>query len=73
MYKADGMGGIFVLERSAAFARAFVKWLAVAAVTGLIGGLVGSAFYLSVAKATELRGEIPWLLYLLPLAGVAIA
>ena len=70
MYKADGMGGIFVLERSAAFARAFVKWLAV---TGLIGGLVGSAFYLSVAKATELRGEIPWLLYLLPLAGVAIA
>ena len=62
-----------MLERSAAFARAFVKWLAVAAVTGLIGGLVGSAFYLSVAKATELRGEIPWLLYLLPLAGVAIA
>lgn len=62
-----------MLERSAAFARAFVKWLAVAAVTGAAGGLVGSAFYLSVAKATELRDGAPYLLYFLPLAGLAIA
>lgn len=62
-----------MLKSCAAFARAFVKWLAVAAVTGLIGGLVGTAFYLSVAGATELRQAHPWLLYVLPAAGVLIA
>lgn len=62
-----------MLKSGAAFARAFVKWLAVAAVTGLAGGLVGAAFYLSVAEATELRERFPWLLYLLPAAGVLIA
>lgn len=58
---------------AAAFARAFAKWLAVAAVTGVICGLVGSAFYASVMSATQLRGEYPWLLWLLPAAGAAIA
>lgn len=62
-----------MLKSGAAFARAFVKWLAVAAVTGLLGGAVGAAFYLSVAEATELREGHPWLLYLLPVAGVLIA
>lgn len=55
------------------FARAFLKWLAVAAATGVICGLVGSAFYLAVMSATTLRGENPWLLWLLPVAGAAIA
>lgn len=55
------------------FARAFLKWLAVAAATGVICGLVGSAFYLAVVSATTLRGENPWLLWLLPVAGAAIA
>ena len=56
-----------------AFLRAFVKWLGVAAVTGAVCGLVGSAFYVSVASATELRAQHGWLIYLLPLAGAAIA
>ena len=55
------------------FARAFLKWLAVAAATGVICGLVGSAFYLAVMSATTLRGANPWLLWLLPVAGAAIA
>lgn len=55
------------------FVRAFCKWLAVAAVTGLVCGLVGSAFYASVASATNLRTLHPWLLWLLPVAGVGIA
>ena len=53
--------------------RAFCKWLAVAAVMGLVCGLVGSAFYASVASATNLRALHPWLLWLLPVAGVGIA
>lgn len=55
------------------FARAFFKWLAIAAATGVICGLVGSAFYLAVASATVLRGANPWLIWLLPAAGAAIA
>ena len=58
---------------AAAFARAFLKWLAFAAVTGAVCGLVGSAFYGSVALATALRSEHAWLLWLLPFAGVGIA
>ena len=48
------------------------KWLAVAAITGVVCGALGSAFHIGVEYATELRGEHGWLLYLLPLAGLAI-
>ena len=58
---------------ASAFVRAFFKWLAVAAVTGVICGLVGSAFYAAVASATNLRAAHPWLLWLLPVAGAGIA
>lgn len=61
------------LDAAAAFARAFFKWLAIAAVTGAVSGLVGSAFYASVASATALREMHGWLLWLLPAAGAAIA
>lgn len=61
------------LDAAAAFARAFFKWLAIAAVTGAVSGLVGSAFYASVASATALRETHGWLLWLLPAAGAAIA
>ena len=63
----------FPARAALAFVRAFVKWLALAAVTGAAGGLAGSAFYLAVASATELRAASPWLLWLLPAAGAAIA
>ncbi|MCD8035799.1 MAG: chloride channel protein [Clostridiales bacterium] len=50
----------------------FLKWIAIAAVVGVIVGLVGVFFHLSVEKATELRTEFPWLIWLLPFGGVAI-
>ena len=62
-----------MLRAAGEFLRAFVKWLAVAAVTGAAGGLIGSAFYLAVAGATGLREAHGWLLWLLPIAGAAIA
>ena len=55
------------------FLRAFLKWLGVAAVTGCVCGLVGSAFYLAVAEATRLRGANGWLIWLLPAGGALIA
>ena len=40
--------------------------------TGLICGLVGTLFHLSVERVTELRADQPWLLFLLPAAGLLI-
>lgn len=53
--------------------RTFYRWLLVSAVTGLICGLVGTAFNLTVGFATEFRQENPWMVLLLPLGGVLIA
>ena len=52
---------------------AFIKWLIIAGLTGAVGGAVGGVFNLSVAYATGLRQANPWLLWLLPAGGVAIA
>lgn len=54
------------------YARALGKWLLLATAAGVSCGLVGTAFHVAVESVTELRGEFPWLLYLLPLAGLAI-
>ena len=51
---------------------ALTKWLAVAAFVGAICGVVGSVFHMSVQEATVLRGKFPWLLFCLPVAGLAI-
>lgn len=48
------------------------KWLLVSGITGLLCGLIGSAFHIGVEWATGLREMHPWLLYCLPLAGLAI-
>lgn len=51
---------------------AFFKWIIIAGITGLIGGVVGSIFHLSVEFATETRLEYPWIIYLLPFGGLII-
>ena len=54
------------------YARAMAKWIGVAAVTGVLCGVIGSAFHIGVERVTELRAMHPWLLYLLPLLGLPI-
>ena len=54
------------------YTAALGKWLILAAITGEICGFIGSAFHIGVGYATELRGAHPWLLYCLPLAGLAV-
>ena len=49
------------------YLRSFLKWVLIALVTGTAGGLVGSAFHLSVSWAAAFREAHPWLLWLLPL------
>lgn len=53
--------------------RVYLKWLVLALVLGALMGLVGTGFYYSLFYATALRGEYPWLIWLLPVAGLVIA
>ncbi len=48
------------------------KWFGVAAVTGVLCGLVGTAFHIGVEYVTELRSEQAYLLYMLPVIGLLI-
>ena len=50
----------------------FVKWLLYSCLVGVIVGLVAVAFHIGIDMATELRGEHPQVIWLLPLAGPAI-
>lgn len=50
----------------------FVKWIIIAAVVGAFVGIVGIFFHICVEKATEIRVEMPWLIWLLPIGGAAI-
>ncbi len=52
--------------------RAFGKWSLLAIFSGLVCGLVGSAFSHGIAYVTNLRMDNPHTLFLLPLAGLLI-
>ena len=54
------------------FLRAFLRWSLLAILVGAVCGLVGTAFHVCVNFATQWRGELAWLLYLLPVGGVVI-
>lgn len=51
---------------------ALAKWLAVGALIGGIGGVIGSLFHIGVNYATQMRAAHPWILYLLPVLGLII-
>ncbi|MBR3791303.1 MAG: chloride channel protein [Clostridia bacterium] len=50
-----------------------LKWIMISILIGLIGGLVGTAFHISVDAVTEIRQENNWIVYLLPIGGLLIA
>ena len=54
------------------YGKTFVMWLVCATIAGLACGAVGAAFFHLVSWATRTRLANPWLLYLLPVGGVAI-
>ena len=51
----------------------FLKWFGIALLLGGVGGVLGSLFHTLVDIATETREEFGFLLYLLPVGGLAIA
>ena len=55
-----------------AYPAALAKWLAVGALIGGIGGVIGSLFHIGVNYATQMRAAHPWILYLLPALGLII-
>ena len=60
------------LQLAALYVRSIGKWLVLAVAVGLVCGVIGTAFHVGVHEATLLRGEHPWLLWCLPLAGLVI-
>ena len=50
----------------------FLKWVLYACNIGILVGAVAVAFHYGIDLVTELRGEHPWLIWLLPLGGLAI-
>ncbi|MBQ6908470.1 MAG: chloride channel protein [Clostridia bacterium] len=52
------------------YVKAFFKWIIIAVFTGVIGGLVGTAFHKSVDYVTNIRISNGWLVFLLPFGGL---
>lgn len=53
-------------------AKTLLFWLVVAGIVGVVCGAAGGIFHIAVDEATTLRGHLPWLIYLLPFAGLII-
>ncbi len=49
-----------------------IKWVVFSIISGIVVGLVGTAFYFSMAYVTNMRAMHPWLIYFLPLGGLVI-
>ncbi len=60
------------IKRLFVYIKTFCKWLVLASLVGCLGGIIGSAFHLSVDYVTELRTKHGWILFLLPLGGLII-
>lgn len=63
----------YSFKKTAEYIINFLKWIMLSALTGAVGGLIGSAFHISIEYVTEIRGSHPWVLYLLPVGGIVIA
>ena len=60
------------LRLTCLYAVALTKWLLLSVVVGTFCGGIGAAFHLGVHYAAQTRGACPWLLWCLPLAGLAV-
>ena len=60
-------------KRTSQYILSFFKWVLIAAVTGVIGGGIGTAFRYAIDYVTAFRMEHSFLVYLLPLGGMIIA
>lgn len=61
---------IFIYWRD--FFLSLLKWGVFAVVVGMVVGFIGALFHVAIDHSTALREEYPWILYLLPVAGLLI-
>lgn len=59
-------------SRMMLYVKALGKWLLVSGIAGILCGALGSAFHIGVDMVTAYRMSHPWLIWLLPAAGVVI-
>ena len=60
------------LKNSMVYLKRLVKWTLVAAIVGILGGIFGSLFHMSIDYVTDFRTDNGWIIFLLPLGGLAI-
>ncbi len=61
------------MELIKTYGKNIAKWVLFSILLGILGGLLGSAFHISVDFVTEQREHNFWFIYLLPLGGLLIA
>ena len=54
------------------YAVTLLKWMVLGGVIGLVGGIIGSLFHIGVDTSTQVRLAHSWVLYLMPVGGLAI-
>ena len=59
------------LHHPEAYIKTFLKWGILGICLGALGGVIGAVFHHALHFVTHLRGENPWLIFLLPVAGLA--
>ena len=55
------------LKKTGKYYLYFLRWVVIAIIVGVAGGVIGSLFHHFIDEVTYLRSEYTWLLYLLPL------
>ena len=60
------------LLRGGETAKTLLFWLVMAGIVGIVCGAAGGLFHIAVDEATQLRENLPWLIYLLPFSGLVI-
>ncbi len=59
------------LHQPGKYVRSFVKWTLLGLLMGVTGGLLGALFHHGLHFVTHLRTDHSWLIFLLPLGGIA--
>lgn len=60
------------LRSATEYTKVFIKWGIIAAVIGIAGGIVGAVFHSAVHGADEMFVKYKYLIFLLPVGGIAI-
>ncbi len=61
-----------VVRNTFEYIKPFVKWLLLATLMGVVGGVIGAIFHKCLEIVTETRESNLWLILLLPIAGLLI-